>query len=156
MNSREDERGAHCSVEEWEGGSIRVARVVVEIDETKVLLQHDPHYFRQHSRLRYWRYCPPSIVTIRSLHGKESQPCNFCPSIDPRRPAGGICPLGSRSCPPSRPPIHTIYRVALGGRTTFGNALWSSVLQGAANSHSPPGGTGAPATPRCMPPGLHF
>jgi hypothetical protein len=33
MNSNEDERVAHCSVEEWEAGSIRVARVVVEIDE---------------------------------------------------------------------------------------------------------------------------
>jgi hypothetical protein len=32
MNSKEDERVAHCSVEEWEAGSIRVARVVVEID----------------------------------------------------------------------------------------------------------------------------
>jgi hypothetical protein len=32
MNSKEDERIAHCSVEEWEAGSIRVARVVVEID----------------------------------------------------------------------------------------------------------------------------
>ena len=34
MNSKEDERVAHCSVEEWEAGSIRVARVVVEIDAT--------------------------------------------------------------------------------------------------------------------------
>jgi hypothetical protein len=33
MNSKEDERVAHCSVEEWDAGSIRVARVVVEIDE---------------------------------------------------------------------------------------------------------------------------
>jgi hypothetical protein len=32
MNSKEDERVAHCSVEEWEAGSIRVPRVVVEID----------------------------------------------------------------------------------------------------------------------------
>jgi hypothetical protein len=32
MNSKEDERVAHCSVEEWEAGSIRVARVGVEID----------------------------------------------------------------------------------------------------------------------------
>jgi hypothetical protein len=32
MNSKEDERVAHCSVEEWEAGRIRVARVVVEID----------------------------------------------------------------------------------------------------------------------------
>jgi hypothetical protein len=32
MNSKEDERVAHCSVEEWEAGSIRVARVVVDID----------------------------------------------------------------------------------------------------------------------------
>jgi hypothetical protein len=30
---------AHCSVEEWEAGSLRVARVVVEIDATKVLFQ---------------------------------------------------------------------------------------------------------------------
>jgi hypothetical protein len=32
MNSKEDERVAHCSVEEWEAGRIRVAWVVVEID----------------------------------------------------------------------------------------------------------------------------
>jgi hypothetical protein len=32
MNNREDERAAYCSIEEWEAGSIRVARVVVEID----------------------------------------------------------------------------------------------------------------------------
>jgi hypothetical protein len=32
MNSKEDERVAHCSVEEWEAGIIRVARVVDEID----------------------------------------------------------------------------------------------------------------------------
>jgi hypothetical protein len=32
MNSKEDERVAHCSVEKWEAGRIRVARVVVEID----------------------------------------------------------------------------------------------------------------------------
>jgi hypothetical protein len=32
MNNKEDERVAYCSVEEWEAGSIRVARVVVEID----------------------------------------------------------------------------------------------------------------------------
>jgi hypothetical protein len=32
MNSKEDERVAHCSVEEWEAGSIRLAQVVVEID----------------------------------------------------------------------------------------------------------------------------
>jgi hypothetical protein len=32
MSSKEDERVAHCSVEEWEAGRIRVARVVVEID----------------------------------------------------------------------------------------------------------------------------
>jgi hypothetical protein len=32
MNNKEDGRVAHCSVEEWEAGSIRVARVVVEID----------------------------------------------------------------------------------------------------------------------------
>jgi hypothetical protein len=31
MNNKEDERVAYCSVEEWEAGSIRVARVVVEI-----------------------------------------------------------------------------------------------------------------------------
>jgi hypothetical protein len=31
MNNTEDERVAYCSVEEWEAGSIRVARVVVEI-----------------------------------------------------------------------------------------------------------------------------
>jgi hypothetical protein len=32
MKNKEDERVAYCSVEEWEAGSIRVARVVVEID----------------------------------------------------------------------------------------------------------------------------
>jgi hypothetical protein len=41
MSSKEDERVAHCSVEEWEAGSIIVARVVVEIDETKVLFQQE-------------------------------------------------------------------------------------------------------------------
>jgi hypothetical protein len=32
MNNKEDERVAYCCVEEWEAGSIKVARVVVEID----------------------------------------------------------------------------------------------------------------------------
>jgi hypothetical protein len=32
MNSKEDERVAHCSVEQWEAGSTRVTRVVVEMD----------------------------------------------------------------------------------------------------------------------------
>jgi hypothetical protein len=32
MNSKEDERVAHCSVEDCEAGSIRVAQVVFEID----------------------------------------------------------------------------------------------------------------------------
>jgi hypothetical protein len=42
MISKEDERVPLCSVEEWEAGSIRVARVVVEIDATSPVhtLQH--------------------------------------------------------------------------------------------------------------------
>jgi hypothetical protein len=40
MNNKEDETVSHCSVEEWEAGSIRVARVVVEIDAHLAGLYH--------------------------------------------------------------------------------------------------------------------